>query len=175
MLNAILGGTFGSRLNRVIREELGYTYGIHSSFDMRRKAGPFVIRTAVETAVTVPAIAETLRIVRDFCNAEVEPDELTAARDYLVGVFPLRFESAAQVASALGGLIVFDLPDDELDRYRPAVAAISAQDILNAATRHIRPDELSIVVVGDAKEVEAPLRAAGLGEVDLIPADAVAG
>ncbi len=175
VLNAILGGTFGSRLNRILREELGYTYGIHSSFDMRRKAGPFVIRTAVETAVTVPAIKESLRIVRDFCNAEVEQDELDAARDYLVGVFPLRFEGAAQVASALGGLIVFDLPDDELDRYRPEVAAITANDILSAATRHIRPDELSIVVVGDAKEVEAQLRDAGLGEVELVPADLAAG
>jgi zinc protease len=175
VLNAILGGTFGSRLNRVIREELGYTYGIHSSFDMRTKQGPFVIRTAVETAVTVPAILETLRIVRDFCAAEVDSDELAAARDYLVGVFPLRFEGAGQVASALGGLIVFGLPDDELDRYRPQVAAISAADILSAASRHIRPDELSIVVVGDAKEVEMPLRDAGLGEIKFVAADTAAG
>ena len=94
VLNAILGGTFNSRLNRVIREELGYTYGIHSSFDMRRRAGPFVVRTAVETAVTVPALVETLRIVREFGQTEVEPEELKIARDYLVGVFPLRFESA---------------------------------------------------------------------------------
>ena len=175
VLNAILGGTFGSRLNRVIREELGYTYGIHSSFDMRTKQGPFVIRTAVETAVTVPAILEALRIVRDFRDAEVQTDELVAARDYLVGVFPLRFESSAQVAAALGGLIVFDLPDDELDRYRPQVAAVRAGDILSAAVREIRPDELSIVVVGDAKEVEMPLRDAGLGEVTLVPYEAAAG
>jgi predicted Zn-dependent peptidase len=174
VLNAILGGTFGSRLNRVLREELGYTYGIHSSFDMRRFAGPFAIRTAVETAVTVPAILETLRIVREFCANEVENDELTVARDYLVGVFPLRFESAAQVASALGGLIVFDLPDDELDRYRPQVAAISAQDVLSAAARHVRPDDLSIVVVGDAKEVETALRDAGLGEVEFVASDVAA-
>ena len=125
--------------------------------------------------MTVPAILETLRIVRDFRDAEVQSDELVAARDYLVGVFPLRFESAAQVASALGGLIVFDLPDDELDRYRPQVAAISAGDILSAAVRQIRPDELSIVVVGDAKEVETPLRDAGLGEVILVPYEAAAG
>lgn len=174
VLNAILGGTFNSRLNRVIREELGYTYGIHSSFDMRRFAGPFVIRTAVETAVTVPAILEVLRIVGDFRNGEVNQDELQAARDYLVGVFPLRFESAAQVASSLGGLIVFDLPDDELDRYRPQVAAVSAHDILRAASRHIRPDELSIVVVGDAQQVLMPLRDAGLGEVQVVPQDAAA-
>ena len=42
VLNAILGGMFNSRLNRVLREERGYTYGIHSSFDMRRRPGPFV-------------------------------------------------------------------------------------------------------------------------------------
>jgi predicted Zn-dependent peptidase len=141
---------------------------------MRRFAGPFAIRTAVETAVTVPAILETLRIVREFCANEVENDELTVARDYLVGVFPLRFESAAQVASALGGLIVFDLPDDELDRYRPQVAAISAQDVLSAAARHVRPDDLSIVVVGDAKEVETALRDAGLGEVEFVASDVAA-
>ena len=175
VLNAILGGTFNSRLNRVIREELGYTYGIGSSFEMRRQAGPFVIRTGVETAVTVPAILEVLRIVREFCKAEVESDELTAARDYLVGVFPLRFESAAQVASALGGLIVFGLPDDELDRYRPQVAAVSAHDILSAASRYIRPADLSIVVIGDAKQVATPLRDAGLGELTFVAHDAAAG
>ena len=93
VLNAILGGTFGSRLNRVLREQQGYTYGIHSSFDMRRQAGPFAVRTAVQTEVTVPAVLEILRIVRDFRDARGQSDELTAARDYLVGVFPLRFES----------------------------------------------------------------------------------
>jgi zinc protease len=171
VLNAIVGGTFNSRLNRILREEKGYTYGISSTFDMRRQPGPFVVRTAVETAVTVPSIQEILRIVREFLDTEVEADELAIARDYLVGVFPLRFEGAAQVASALGGLVAFELPDDELDRYRPAVSAISARDVLEAARRNIRPDELSVVVVGDATEVEPLLRAAGLGELTVVPAD----
>ncbi len=174
VLNAILGGTFNSRLNRVIREELGYTYGIHSAFDMRRRAGPFVIRTAVETAVTVPAVLETLRIVSAFRDGTVEQDELAIARDYLVGVFPLRFEGAAQVAAALGGLVVFDLPDDELDRYRPSIAAVSVDDVQRAALRHIRPDELSIVIVGDAQQIESALRSAELGEVTVISQDAAA-
>jgi predicted Zn-dependent peptidase len=172
VLNAILGGTFNSRLNRVLREELGYTYGIHSSFDMRRHAGPFVVRTAVETAVTVPAVLETLRIISDFRDSEVEAEELSVARDYLVGVFPLRFESAAQVASALGGLVVFGLPDDELDRYRPQVASVSAADIRNTAARYLRPDELSVVIVGDAQQIELSLRDAGLAEVTFVPDDA---
>jgi zinc protease len=172
VLNAILGGTFNSRLNRVIREERGYTYGISSAFDMRSRPGPFVIRTAVESAATVPAILDTLQIVRDIRESEVQADELAVARDYLVGVFPLRFESAAQVASALGGLTVFGLPDDELDRYRPSVAAVTAADVLAAAGSHIRPDELSIVVIGDVEQVEPALSAVSLGELTVISKDA---
>ncbi|MEP7361034.1 MAG: insulinase family protein, partial [Chloroflexota bacterium] len=152
--------------------EKGYTYGIGSSFDMRRQAGPFVVRTAVETNVTRPAIEEILRIVREFGQSDVANDELQIARDYLVGVFPLRFEAASQVAGALGGLVALDLPDDELDRYRPGVAAVTAADIRDAANRHIHPDDLIVVVVGDAATVEPELRAAGLGEVSVTPANA---
>ncbi len=172
VLNAILGGTFNSRLNRVIREERGYTYGIHSSFDMRRYPGPFVIRTAVETAVTVPAIEAVLEIVRGMGEGAVTGEELNTTRDYLEGVFPLRFESAGQVAAALAGLVVLDLPDDELDRYRPMIARVDAAAVHAAAERHIRPDELSIVVVGDARQVEGPLRDAGIGALKLVAADA---
>ena len=174
VLNGVLGGTFGSRLNRLLREELGYTYGIHSSFDLRRAAGPFVVRSGVETEVTVPAIIETFNVLRGIRSAEVEPRELEIVRDYLVGVFPLRFEGAAPVAAALAGLAVFDLPDDELDRYRPQIAAVQAADVLAAARLHIRPDEASIVVVGDASRVEVPLRDAELGTLTVIAPDASA-
>jgi zinc protease len=172
VLNAILGGIFDSRLNRVIREEKGYAYSIWSSFDMRRSAGPFVIRTAVETDVTGPALNDIWSIVHGMREAEVEGRELETARDYLVGVFPLRFEVPAQVAAALAGLVIHELPDDELDRYRPAVAAVSAADILDSARRDIRPDDLSVVVVGDASKVEAALREANLAPLTVVAADA---
>ncbi len=174
VLNSILGGTFNSRLNRLIREEKGYTYAIHSSFEMRRAAGPFVVRAAVETAVTAPALVETLGVLRGLREAEVQPDELDAARDFLVGVFPLRFEAATQVAGALAGLVIHDLPDDELDNYRPAIADVSAAAVMAAAQSHVRPDELSVVVVGDAAKVEGPLREAGLGPLVMVPADSSA-
>ena len=67
------------------------------------------------------------------------------------------------------------LPDDELDRYRPMIARVSQDDVLAAARQHIRPDDMSIVVVGDASQVEAPLRDAGLGELTVVPADASPG
>jgi predicted Zn-dependent peptidase len=175
VLNAIVGGLFNSRLNNLLREARGYTYGINSSFDMRRHAGPFTVRCAVQTEVTVPAIVDILGELTRIREGEVESAELTIARDYLVGVFPLRFESAAQVASSITGLVVNGLPDDELDRYRPAIAAVTAEQILAAARTHIRPDEASIVMVGDAARFGDALRDAGLGEVEIIRDEPSAG
>jgi zinc protease len=171
VLNAIVGGLFNSRLNQLLREVRGYTYGIHSSFDMRRHAGPFTVRCAVQTEVTVPAIGDILAELDRIRAGAVEPAELAIARDYLVGVFPLRFEAAAQVAAAITGLVVNGLPDDELDRYRPAIATITAEQVLAAAHAHIRPPEASIVMVGDASRFVDALRDADLGEVTVVADD----
>jgi zinc protease len=168
VLNAILGGLFGSRLNALLREQKGYTYGVHSSFDMRVGAGPFGIRTAVQTEYTVPAIEDTLAELRRIGEAPVTDEELTTARDYLVGVFPLRYETSGQVAGAIAGLIANGLPDDELDRYRPAVAAVTADQVLETARTRIRPAEVSVVVVGDADAFLPALEATGIGEVTVI-------
>jgi len=168
VMNAILGGLFNSRLNRLLREERGYTYGVHSGFDMRRGAGPFAVRCAVESDVTAPAIADIMSELERIGEAPIEEDELDAARDYLIGVFPLRFETSGQVAGALSGLVVFGLPDDELDRYRPTIAEVSADAAQAAARKHIRPEQASIVVVGDVSKFESPLRDAGYGEVEII-------
>ena len=150
VLNALLGGLFGSRLNSLLREQKGYTYGVHSSFDMRVGSGPFAVRTAVQTEFTVPSVVETLGELQRIREGLVTDEELTIARDYLVGVFPLRYETSGQVAGAIGGLVAHGLPDDELDRYRPAIAAVSAEQVLAAAQRYIRPDEAVVVIVGDA-------------------------
>jgi predicted Zn-dependent peptidase len=171
VMNALLGGLFNSRLNRLLREERGYTYGVSSGYDMRRGAGPFAVRCAVESDVTAPAIADIVAELERVREAPVDQDELDAARDYLVGVFPLRFETSAQVAGALSGLVVHDLPDDELDRYRPTIAAVSAEAVLDAAQRHIDPAAASIVVVGDVSVFENALRDAGYGEVEVVSDD----
>ncbi len=168
VMNALLGGLFNSRLNMLLREERGYTYGVNSGFDLRRSAGPFAVRCAVESDVTAPAVADIMAELGRVAEDPVTDDELDAARDYLIGVFPLRFETSAQVAGALSGLVVQGLPDDELDRYRPAVAAVTADDVRAAAGTHIDPEAASIVVVGDAAVCADELGEAGYGEVEII-------
>lgn len=167
VVSAILGGLFNSRLQRLLREERGYTYGVGAGFDFRRSAGPFSVRTAVETEVTAAALTDIMAELRGIRARPASEDELREARDFLIGVFPLRFESPAQVAAALAGLVIHGLPEDELDRYRPAVAAVTADDAAEAAG-HIRPDEASIVLVGDAARIQPDLEAADFGPVEVV-------
>jgi zinc protease len=168
VLNALLGGLFGSRLNALLREQKGYTYGVHSSFDMRVGTGPFGVRTAVQTEFTVPAVVDTLAELQRIREAPAAEDELTIARDYLVGVFPLRYETSGQVAGAIAGMVAHGLPDDEFDRYRPAIAAVTADQVLSAAQRYVRPDEAAVVIVGDADAFLGALTDAGLGDVQVV-------
>ena len=170
VLNAILGGTFNSRLNRVIREEKGYSYGIHSSFEMRRRSGPFAVRCAVETAVTVPAIEETLRIVNEMIDVPPTDEELMIARDYLVGVFPLRFETTSGIAGAIEPLAIYGLPDDYWHTYRSRIEEIGPEAVHAAALDLVRPDEALILLTGDAARIEDELETAGLGNLEVVAA-----
>ncbi len=165
LLGAILGGLFNSRLNMKLREEKGYTYGAGAGFDLRRAAGPFAARAAVHTEVTVPAVLDTLAELSRIRSDRVTAAELRAARDFLVGVFPLRFETPGPVVAAIAGLVVHDLPDDELAHYRPAIEAQTVDDVLAAAEAHIHPDRAAVVLVGDADAFLADLEAAGVGPV----------
>jgi zinc protease len=165
VMGAILGGLFNSRLNTKLREEKGYTYGAGAGFDLRRGAGPFAARAAVNTEVTVPALVDTVAELERIRTSEVTPAELAAARDFLVGVFPLRFETAGAIVGALAGLAVHDLPEDELHRYRSGIEAVTVADVLHVAREHVRPNAAAIILVGDADRFVPELETAGFGPV----------
>jgi predicted Zn-dependent peptidase len=167
VMGAILGGLFNSRLNMKLREEKGYTYGAGAGFDLRRAAGPFGARAAVNTEVTVPAVADFLAELDRIRDAPVADSELKAARDFLVGVFPLRFETPGPIVGALSGLIIHELPEDELARYRPAIEAVTIEDVQVAARQRIQPDRAAILLVGDADAFGSDLAAAGFGPVSV--------
>jgi zinc protease len=148
-----------------LREEKGYTYGAGAGFDLRRAAGPFSARAAVNTEVTMPAIAEFLGEIARMRDEEITEAELKAARDFLVGVFPLRFETAGAVVGALAGLVVHDLSVDELVNYRRSIEAVTVAHVADAARQHLHLDKAAIVVVGDADAFGEALEAAGIGPV----------
>lgn len=165
VMNAVLGGLFSSRINLNLREVHGYTYGAFSEFDWRRQAGPFVVSTAVKSDVTEPAAREVLHEIDRLRGGEIGEDELSLATSYLDGVFPIRYETTAAIASALGSLVVYDLPDDYYDTYRSHIRAVTCGDVLTAARSHLEPDALQVVVVGDPREVREPLERLAFGPV----------
>jgi len=165
VMNAVLGGLFSSRINLNLREQHGYTYGASSYFDWRRQAGPMVISTAVQSEVTGEAISESLNEIERMRSDEISEDELTLATSYLEGVFPIRYETTASIASALANLVIFELPEDYYDTYRGRISSVTTAGVLKAAKSHVRSEELQVLTVGNPEIIEAPVRALGIGEV----------
>ena len=165
VMNAVLGGLFGSRINLNLREVHGYTYGASSYYDWRRGAGPFVVSTAVQSEVTTPALTEILLEIDRIRNEKISDEELTLARDYLEGVFPIRYESTAAIAAALATLVIHDLPADYYGTYRKNIHNVSTDAVIQAASAHLHPAELQTVVVGDAKTIQASLADPKFGEL----------
>ncbi len=167
VMNAVLGGLFSSRINLNLREKHGYTYGASSYYDWRRQAGPFVISTAVQSEVTGEAIAETLREIERMQTEEIGPEELTLATSYLEGVFPIRYETTASIASALAILETYRLPENYYDTYRAMIAGVTTADVLQAARRFVEAEKLQVLVVGNPELVRTPVEALGIGPVSV--------
>ena len=163
VLNAILGGQFVSRLNMNLREDKGYTYGARSGFEFRRTPGPFVVQAAVQTGVTADAVREALREVGDIAGPRpVTSDETAMAQAALTRGYPRNFETAGQIARGLAQLALYDLPDDTLELFVPAVRAVDV-DAVTVAAQRLDPDAMTITVVGDRATIEPGLAALGLG------------
>jgi zinc protease len=157
VMNAVLGGLFSSRINLNLRETHGYTYGATSMFDWRRQAGPFVVSSAVRSDVTDAAVQEILLEIDRIRVEAVPVEELTLATSFLEGVFPIKYETTNAIAHALASLVIYELPDDYFEGYRSRIARVNPDRVLRAAQRHLHPDQLQVVVVGDASTIRAPL------------------
>lgn len=162
LMNSILGGQFTSRLNLNLREKHGYTYGARSQFTYRRQAGPFFASTAVRNAVTMESVRETISELRRLGSGDITDAELTFSKNYLMGVFPNTVQTASELAQRVHELEIYNLPEDYFDRYRERIAAVTKEDVVNAAKEHVNPDRLVVVVVGKAAEVREPLKTLGL-------------
>ncbi len=165
VLNMVLGGQFVSRVNLNLREDKGYTYGARTAFDWRVGCGPFSLEVGVQTAATLDALREAVREIAEVRGARPpSPHELETARAALTRGFPRSFETAVQVARAGVRMALHGLPDDHYTRFVPRILAVGADDVLRAAQRHLRPDDLLAVVVGSRPDVLGELAGLGFGD-----------
>jgi zinc protease len=152
----ILGGGSSSRLYTRVREERGLAYNVYAQYSTARLGGYFLVELQSENA----RVREALTVVREelvrLRRARMSEEELGRARSYLIGSFPLRMDTAADVSDLLISIERFDLGLDYPARFSRAVSSVTADDVLRAVRTHWDPDGMSLAVVGN-------LRAAGIG------------
>lgn len=156
VMNAILGGTFVSRINSKLREQKGYTYGVRSSFDYRREPGPFSVATSVQASATTEAIADIVDEIRGIGgDRPATPAELARAQAALTRSYPRSFETAEQVTRAVAQIALHGLPDDYFDNFVRDVGRVTSAQVSDVARRYASPDDLHVVVVGDRSHLTA--------------------
>ncbi|WP_374470778.1 M16 family metallopeptidase [Phenylobacterium sp.] len=165
----VLGGGYSARLNQEIRIKRGLSYGARAGLSTARTTGSF--RASAQTK------NESAPQVLDLINAEMarlaaEPasaDELKARKSVLVGSFGRELATSGGLADILGNLALYGLPLDEITTYTAKVEAVQAPQVQDFARRVLDPAQASVIVAGDAKAFQAPLKAK-LPNLEVIPA-----
>ncbi|HEY6842615.1 MAG TPA: pitrilysin family protein [Thermoanaerobaculia bacterium] len=157
VMNALLGGSFGSRITSNIREQKGYTYSPFSQLATRLNAGYWVEIADVKTDVTGPSIKEILGEIDRLRNAPPSQEELRGIQNYLAGTFVLRNSSRDGIVNQLAFLDLYGLPEDYLRTYVQRVYATTPADVQRMAQTYIDPAKISIVVAGDRKVIAQQL------------------
>ena len=156
--NHVLGGnSMVSQLFKEVREKRGLSYSVYSVFEPMAELGPFRAALQTGSAQREEALAVLDQTIREFVSNGPSEADLEAARQNLIGGFPLRVNTNSNVLEYLAVIGAYDLPLDYLDTFRERVAAVSADDVREAFARRIDPDLFVTVVVGRVeKPDEAP-------------------
>jgi len=166
VMSNILGGagTFSNRLMQSIRSDKSLAYGISSSWSADYlHEGTFRITGSTAAATTDQAIMESLKEVKRMREEMVGPTELEAAKQRVENTFVFSFASPVQTLNRLMNYQYYGYPSDFINRYKDAVSKVTAQDILRVAKEYIKPEEFTIVAIGQTEKFADKLKA--LGEV----------
>jgi zinc protease len=164
----ILGGEGSNRLHQVLRTERALTYGAQANMDTLKQTGDFEAETNTRTDAT----GEVLRLIVDefwrLQRERVGERELDGAKAYLAGSFPLTIETPESIAMQVVNALFYGLPLEQLQNFRERVNAVSVDDIQRVARELLRPDRLSVVLVGNAAAFAPQLRSVGFGTFETI-------
>jgi zinc protease len=155
VMHTILGGTASARLFMNLREEKGYTYGAYTQLDARRYAGSFRATTEVRNEVTGPSLKEMFYELERIRTEDVSDKELTDAKTYLTGIFPIRLETQEGLVEQVVQMKMYDLAPDYLQTYRDRVQRITKEDVRRAAELYVTPDRAGVILVGDAEQIRS--------------------
>jgi len=147
--NTVLGGYFGSRLMKNIREQKGYTYGIGSGISSFEKTAMLVIATEVGTEVTASAIDEIYKEIQVLRNQLIPEEELITVKNYLLGNFLKGIDGPFAQADKIKSKILRGLPANYYENYLEKIRQVNASQIRETVNQYMQPDTLSELIVGN--------------------------
>ena len=153
MNNILGGGVFSGYLMQNLREDKGYTYGARSQLSSDPLVGYFSAGAEVGTEVTDSAIHEFLHEMKRIRNDQVDPDHLKLAKSAMTGSFARSLEDARTVARYALNTKRYELPPDYYATYLQKAEKVSQQEVQQVAGKYIRPQEATILVVGNQAKV----------------------
>ena len=167
VMNGILGGGFTARLNMNLREQKGWTYGAGSNVSEALGPQVFAVSTSVQTDRTADALSEIARELREISGTRVTTaEELELYRRGEVLTLPDRFGTNNAMVGYLRHVTRFQRPYDWITTLPDRYSAVTPDTVTQAAAI-LNPEAMTWVIVGDLSKIEAPVRAAGLGEVEV--------
>jgi predicted Zn-dependent peptidase len=147
LLNAVFGGFFGSRLMSNIREDKGYTYGIHSYLLNLQQESAWMISTEAGTTVTEATLVEVYREMERLCNEPIAEEELLLVRNYMMGGLLGDLDGPFQLMGRWKNLILHGLDEQYFYKTIDTIKTASATELQALANRYLHPDAFYELVV----------------------------
>ena len=170
--NSVLGGEFSSRLNMNLREDKHWAYGAYSFSANALGQRPWMAFAPVQIDKTADSLKELHREISDYTSGKAppKPEEVAKIQATEILSLPGAFETGSAVMGAISGIVRYDRPDDYVFKRKAQIEALTPEQV-KAAAATIDPNALTWVVVGDLKQIEKPVRALNLGDVQVLDAD----
>lgn len=167
LTNYTLGGDFNSRLNLDLREDKGWTYGARSSFDADKYSGEFEFSSGIRADATDSALAEVMKVIRDYRNNGINNDELAFMKNSLGQRDARSFETGFQKAGFIGRILEYNLPANFVDQQNKILAKLTKAEVDAVAKKFIDPDKMNILLVGDKEKIYDGVKKLGYDIIEL--------
>ncbi|MCF8303465.1 MAG: insulinase family protein [Bacteroidales bacterium] len=148
VVNTILGGFFGSRLMKNIREDKGYTYGIGSALIPLHRSGVFFITSEVGAEVAGKAVEEIYKELKKLRDEAVNDEELHLVKNYMSGTFLRSIDGPIAAADRLKDILEYDLDYHYYAKFLKRIKTITAEEIRELANRYLTENTLHELIVG---------------------------
>lgn len=156
--NSLLGGSFGSRITRNIREDKGYTYSPYSYIDTNYHSGLWMEAADVTTKDTYNSLHEIVKEIERLQSTPPTAEELKGIQNYETGMFVLRNSTPGGIINQLSTMHLQGLPDTYLTEQVQNINAVTPAQVSATARKYVRPEAMTTVVVGDQKVIAPQLK-----------------